>query len=110
MSNFTLYGNYFFKNYGIEGGAIKIAVIIGNLIKNYFIENEAFFGGALFVEGTGFYIFKLLGHKPKELSDINEVKDQIYNSIFQQKFRDRFNIWLEKLKRDAFIDIKKHVG
>ncbi len=60
--------------------------------------------------GTGFYIFKLLGHKPKELSDINEVKDQIYNSIFQQKFRDRFNIWLEKLKRDAFIDIKKHVG
>jgi len=59
---------------------------------------------------NGYYIFKLLGHSPKELAAIDEVKDDIYNKIFQQKFREKFNIWLEKLKKDAFIDIKKHVG
>lgn len=58
---------------------------------------------------NGFYIFKLLGRKPKELAELDEVKGDIYNMIFQQKFQDKLQSWIEKLKKEAFIDIKKHL-
>jgi parvulin-like peptidyl-prolyl isomerase len=58
---------------------------------------------------NGFYIFKLTGRIKAELATLEEVKEQIFNSVFQQKFQDKFNQWLAKLKKDAFIDIKKNL-
>lgn len=58
---------------------------------------------------NGFYIFQLLGRKPKEISELNEVKGDIYNTIFQQKFQKKLEEWIQKLKKDSFIDIKKHL-
>jgi len=37
---------------------------------------------------------------------LDEVKDIITEKIFQDKFRKRFNIWIEELKKQAYIDIK----
>ncbi len=58
---------------------------------------------------NGFYIFRLTGHIKEELSTFEEVKDDIYNKIFQQKFTDKFNQWLTKLKKEAFVDVKKNL-
>ncbi len=58
---------------------------------------------------NGFYIFQLTGRIKEELALLEEVKDNIYNQIFQRKFSDKFNLWLEKLKKEAFVDIKKNL-
>ena len=58
---------------------------------------------------NGYYIFSLTGRIKAELAPLDEVKNEIYNSVFQKKFQEKFNLWLEKLKKDAFIDIKKNL-
>lgn len=58
---------------------------------------------------NGFYIFKLIGRIKAELASLEEVKDDIYNQIFQEKFEDKFNQWIMKLKKEAFIDLKKNI-
>ncbi len=58
---------------------------------------------------NGFYIFRLMGRIKAELSALDEVKDEIHNAIFQKKFEDKFNQWLSKLKKEAFVDIKKNL-
>lgn len=57
----------------------------------------------------GYYIFKVLAKLPKELAELDEVKDAIYNKIFQQKYQQKFNEWLEKIRKDAFIEIKQNL-
>lgn len=37
---------------------------------------------------------------------IDDVKDDIQNILFQQKLKERFNEWISKLKKDAYISIK----
>lgn len=56
---------------------------------------------------SGFYIFKLLGKKPAQQASLNEVKENIYNRIFRQKFKKEFDDWISKLKKEAYIEIKK---
>lgn len=54
----------------------------------------------------GFYIFKVVKQIPHQIATLDEVKDIITEKIFQDKFRKRFNIWIEELKKQAYIDIK----
>ena len=54
----------------------------------------------------GLYIFKAVKQVPKQLATLDEVKDAITEKIFQDKFRERFNVWIEELKKQAYIDIK----
>jgi peptidyl-prolyl cis-trans isomerase SurA len=56
---------------------------------------------------TGFYIFKLTGRKPAEQAKLSDVKDSIYNAIYHQKFKKEFESWLNNLKKEAYIEIKK---
>jgi len=56
-------------------------------------------------EGT--YIFKIVTKLPEEVASLETVKEGIHNRIFQQKFRERLEKWLKKLKQDAYIDIKQ---
>ncbi len=58
---------------------------------------------------NGFYIFQLSGRIKEDLALLEEVKDSIYNQIFQKKFSDKFDQWLEKLKKEAFVDVKKNL-
>ncbi|MCB9757719.1 MAG: peptidyl-prolyl cis-trans isomerase [Candidatus Omnitrophica bacterium] len=58
---------------------------------------------------NGYYIFRLIGHAKEELSSLDEVKDSITNKIFETKFLEKFDQWLNKLKKEAFVDIKKNL-
>ena len=56
---------------------------------------------------NGLYIFKLKTKLPSEVSSLEEVKDEISRLIFQKKYKQRYLEWLDKLKKNAYIDIKQ---
>ena len=56
---------------------------------------------------TGIYIFKLTKLIKPKIAPLVEVKDKIYNHVYQNKLSENFRTWLEKLKKDAYIEIKK---
>lgn len=55
----------------------------------------------------GIYIFRLAERIPAQIASLSEVKDSIYNLVFRNKFKDRLDSWLQKLKKDAYIEIKQ---
>lgn len=55
---------------------------------------------------TGYYIFKVEEKKEGYARSLSEVHDTIENLIFQDKAKKRYKEWIDKLKRDAFIQIK----
>ena len=56
---------------------------------------------------SGIYIFKLIGQDPSQVAALEDVKDSIYNLLYQKKFKSEFTRWLESLKKDAYIEIKQ---
>ncbi len=55
---------------------------------------------------TGYYIFKVEEKKEGYTRSQSELHDTIENLIFQDKAKKRYKEWMDKLKRDAFIQIK----
>lgn len=55
---------------------------------------------------NGIYIFKFIRKSPRETKSLKDVKDAIYNQIFEKKFQDRFNDWVEKLRKKAYVEIR----
>jgi parvulin-like peptidyl-prolyl isomerase len=55
---------------------------------------------------TGFYLFKLKERIPPGEIKLREVREQIYRTIFDQKFQARFTEWLDRLKENAYILVK----
>ena len=55
---------------------------------------------------SGIFIFRLKEKIPEDLAGLEEVKDKIYDFLFQQHLTERRNAWLDDLKQDAYIEIK----
>jgi len=55
---------------------------------------------------TGYYIFKVEEKKESYLRPLSEVRDDVENAIFREKAQKRYQEWIAKLKRDAFIQFK----
>jgi len=56
---------------------------------------------------NAFYIFKVLDKTPGHIPPLEEVKSEIYDRIFQEKFRQSYQAFIEKLKKTAYVEIKK---
>ncbi|HOW36274.1 MAG TPA: peptidyl-prolyl cis-trans isomerase [Candidatus Omnitrophota bacterium] len=56
---------------------------------------------------TGLYIFKAKQKYPPRQNSLDDVKDNIYGMLFQQKMRYQLTTWIEGLKKNAYIEIKK---
>jgi len=56
---------------------------------------------------NGIFIFKVLGKSPEESIPLEDVKQEITNKIFQKKFKERYQEWLEKLKKQSYVEIKE---
>ena len=89
-------------------GMIKKGQTLPEIEKAVFGLEPGQVSGVCEVE-NGFYIFKLLGHSKKDLASLDEAKSDIHTRIFNEKFQAKFQAWLEKLKKEAFIDVKKHL-
>ncbi len=55
---------------------------------------------------NGYYIFQILDKAPAGIKDFEEVKDIIYNKIYQEKFGIELKKFIEDLKKDAQIEVK----
>jgi peptidyl-prolyl cis-trans isomerase SurA len=55
---------------------------------------------------TGYYIFKVDEKKESYVRSLSEARADIENIIFREKAQKRYQEWIAKLKRDAFIQIK----
>ncbi len=55
---------------------------------------------------SGYYIFKPIGKIPASIASLREVNDTVFNLLYKNKFRQRFTNWLDKLKKQAYIEIK----
>jgi foldase protein PrsA len=55
---------------------------------------------------NGLYIFKLTGKVQAEIPELVNVKETIQSQLYKEKFKERFTKWIEKLKKDAYIEIK----
>lgn len=56
---------------------------------------------------SGFYIFKLTGKSENKDPVLKDYKNEIYQRLFEEKFRVQFKEWLEKLRKKAYVEIKK---
>ena len=55
---------------------------------------------------NGIYIFKLKQKFPAQTSSLNDVSDDIQEIIFQNKFQTRLRNWIDKLIKNAYVEIK----
>lgn len=55
----------------------------------------------------GFYIFQVKERFDAEIPSLEDIKDEIYNKLFQTKYKKRYDTWLTQLEEDAFIEIKR---
>ncbi|MCX5681335.1 MAG: peptidylprolyl isomerase, partial [Candidatus Omnitrophica bacterium] len=55
----------------------------------------------------GIYIFKIKEKIPESTESFANVKDEIYDFLFQKQLNDRREEWLKRLKEKSFIEIKK---
>ena len=56
---------------------------------------------------NGFYIFKMTGRSDPETLPIIDVKEVITQHLEETKFQERLKKWIEGLKKEAYIEIKK---
>lgn len=54
----------------------------------------------------GFYILRLEGRAPGAKATLMEVKDRIYQRLFEEKFKNRFQEWISKLRKKAYVEVK----
>lgn len=55
----------------------------------------------------GFYILKLTGRTAAANFLLQDVKEEIYQRIFEVKFKESFKAWIEKLRKKSYVEIKK---
>ncbi len=56
---------------------------------------------------NGVYIFQLQERIPEAMAPLEEVKDNIYDMLFQKQLNERRETWLKKLREEAYIEIKQ---
>ena len=56
---------------------------------------------------NGFYILKLEGRAPGAKATLMEVKDRIYQRLFEEQFRTRFQEWIAKIRKKAYVEVKE---
>jgi peptidyl-prolyl cis-trans isomerase SurA len=55
---------------------------------------------------TGYQFFKLLSSKEGEIvyqAQLETVKEEIRKKIFEEKFKEEFRNWVDKIKKEAYI-------
>lgn len=55
---------------------------------------------------SGVYLFKINEIHPGRKQSLEEVKNNIYDLLYQQQFQDKFRVWMEKLRKKAYVEIR----
>ena len=57
-------------------------------------------------ENGGLYIFEVKSIKPPQVATLTEMQDEINRFLFEQKMQEAMVSWLDKLKDEAYIEIR----
>jgi parvulin-like peptidyl-prolyl isomerase len=60
----------------------------------------------IITDPNGLYLLKLAGRTPAAAPSLNEVKNEIYQKLFEAKFKTNFTAWIEKLRKKSYVEIK----
>lgn len=55
---------------------------------------------------AGYYVFKVLGHAPESEYKFADVKDRLKEVVMNQKLRDNYQRWLERIRKNVNVEIK----
>ncbi len=61
----------------------------------------------IFTTSDGFYVFKLSGRTPAAEPSLKDVKEGIYQKLFEIKFKDSYKAWIDKLRKKSYVEIRK---
>ena len=87
----------FFKIESDESGLKEeVKEVVKNIKENEFRVKE--------IEGA-YYLIYLVKVVPEHKKFLNEVKEEIYKKIWEEKFSKRFSEWIDKLKEKSLIKI-----
>ena len=89
---------------GGDLGVFKSSQIDNELLN---ILNDLPEGGVsnLIDRGNGVQIIKLLKKENARISPIEEVREQIYNIIYQEQINKRYMSWIKEIREDCFTKI-----
>lgn len=55
---------------------------------------------------TGYYVLKLLAHEPERIADLDEVREDLREYIFNLKVREELAALIERLSGELYVDIR----
>jgi peptidyl-prolyl cis-trans isomerase SurA len=55
---------------------------------------------------AGYYVFKLSGRVPEREYQFDEVRDDVKQMVLNQKLRDAYDRWLERIRKSVNIEVK----
>ncbi len=87
-------------------GTIEKGTLIPTLEEAIFRLQEGEVSSVLEAD-NGAYIFMLVKKIPTETVGLDKARADIYDLIFQKKFKKLYQNWLAKLRKAAYVEIKK---
>lgn len=55
---------------------------------------------------AGYYLFKVLGQVPESEYKFDEVKDRLKEVVLNQKLRENYQRWLDRIRKNVNVEIK----
>ncbi len=86
-------------------GLIEKGQLLPELEKEIFKLQEAE-TSPLVSTDKGIYIFRVNKKIPQKVLILEDVKDEISDRLFQNKFQARLENWLKELRKNAYVEIK----
>jgi peptidyl-prolyl cis-trans isomerase SurA len=85
----------------------------GNVMRNeastalqpLFSENDRDVFEPIYIDGK-YYVFVIEKRTSGHVTELKDAHEQIYGRLFEEKFTDRFQKWVDQLKKDALIQYK----
>ncbi len=87
-------------------GMITKGQLLPNLENSIFKLKEAETSPVIETD-NGLYIFKIRKKIPVKVSSLEDVRNKIYSQLFDEKFQARLKSWIEDLRKNAYIELKK---
>lgn len=54
----------------------------------------------------GYHVFKVTERQKDTVKPLDEVREDIQDLLFREKFRQRLDKWIQELKKDAYISVR----
>jgi len=55
---------------------------------------------------AGYYILKLVGYEPDRLAELDEIREDLRNDIFDLRVEEAYRALLDRLRGEIFVDIR----